>query len=143
MQVKRIRHAGIVVKDLDESLVFYRDYLGFSIKVRALEEGSFIDEILGLQEVVVETVKLECGMGDTIELLDYRTQKRDARCCFVNDIGITHLAFEVAELDCLFRSLQKVGIEFIAPPRINPEGSVRVAFCRAPEGTFIELVEKL
>ena len=35
------------------------------------------------------------------------------------------------------------GIEFISNPKISPDGYAKVAFCKAPEGTFIELVELL
>jgi hypothetical protein len=33
------------------------------------------------------------------------------------------------------------GIKFISAPEISKDGNVKVAFCKAPEGTHIELVE--
>lgn len=34
-------------------------------------------------------------------------------------------------------------IEFISPPQVSPDSYAKVAFCQAPEGTYIELVELL
>ena len=46
--IKDIRHTGIVVIDLDESLRFYRDLLGFQIAKQMEESGNYIDNILSL-----------------------------------------------------------------------------------------------
>jgi hypothetical protein len=35
------------------------------------------------------------------------------------------------------------GVEFISAPEVSENGDVKVAFCKAPEGTYIELVELL
>ena len=35
------------------------------------------------------------------------------------------------------------GVEFISTPKVSEDGGVKVAFCKAPEGTHIELVELL
>ena len=34
-------------------------------------------------------------------------------------------------------------IQFNSSPQISPDGYAKVVFCRAPEGTMIELVEVL
>ena len=44
--IKDIRHTGIVVADLEASLKFYQDILGFSIVKKMDETGDFIDNIL-------------------------------------------------------------------------------------------------
>ena len=141
MAVKSIRHSGIVVANLEESLSFYRDMLGFRVVVQAEESGPFIDTILGMRDTIVVTVKMECIDGQKIELLDYRTNKRKSEPGNINDIGITHIAVEVKDLAALYRNIIDAGTEFISAPAMNPEGSAKVAFCRAPEGTYIELVE--
>ena len=40
-------------------------------------------------------------------------------------------------------SLTEEGIEFNYPPQTSPDGKVKVAFCRDPDGTLIEMVEEL
>ena len=141
--IKSIRHTGIVVDDLETSLRFYRDLFGFTIIREAEECGDYIDAILALERVKVKTVKLTSPDGQLIELLkyDYPAAVRSQRK--INDIGIGHIAFQVDDLDREYHRLGMIGVLFNSPPRISPDGVAKVTFCRAPEGTFIELVEIL
>lgn len=141
--VKNIRHTGIVVDDLEASLRFYQDMLGFEVVKRMDEVGNFIDRISSLQNVKVTTVKMAIPDGQMIELLYYHThpRKRDVR--EICDIGIGHIAFTVDDLDGEYDKLKKEGVQFNASPQLSPDGYAKVTFCKAPEGTFIELVEVL
>lgn len=141
MVALKIRHSGIVVQNLEKSLAFYRDMLGFRVTLQAEESGFFIDTVLGMEGTIVVTVKLECVDGQKIELLNYRTNKRETVVGRINDIGITHIAFEIEDLAGLYRKFCDAGIKFISTPTDTPDGYAKVAFCRAPEGTYIELVE--
>jgi CMP-N-acetylneuraminic acid synthetase/catechol 2,3-dioxygenase-like lactoylglutathione lyase family enzyme len=140
-----LRHAGIVVSDLERSLSFYREALGFVETARADETGPFLDGLLNMPSATVTTVKLR---GTTtpgqIELLSFKTPKPFAKAeTALNTCGITHLALQVGDLDRLFQSLQGMGITFNAPPAVSPDGRAKVAFCRDPDGVFLELVELL
>ena len=139
--VMRIRHLGIVTDDLERSLVFYRDLLGF--RVDAVEDSSFIDKILHLQESRLRTVKLSAPDGQLIELLDFGNPS-PAKCSRgLCDAGLTHFAIQVSSVAMMVRRLAGQGIEFLSGPEISPDGNVRVVFCRTPEGAFLELVELL
>ena len=61
----------------------------------------------------------------------------------LDQIGPTHIALSVNNLDSVFNNLSKKGIKFISSPQITSDKFAKVAFCIAPEGTFIELVEEL
>jgi catechol 2,3-dioxygenase-like lactoylglutathione lyase family enzyme len=141
--IKNIRHTGIAVEEMNTSLCFYRDKLGFEIAKQVYESGQFIDGILGMSDVSVTTVKMTLNDGPMIELLDFASHKKDMIDSAINDIGPTHLAFTVDNIDRLYRDFIHDGIEFISPPAIPSDGYAKVAFCRAPEGTYIELVELL
>lgn len=54
-----------------------------------------------------------------------------------------HLAFTVSSVDDVYEEFSKDGIEFISASAVSPDGCAKVAFCKAPEGTYIELVELL
>ena len=56
--ISKIRHTGVVVRDLVKSLNFY-EALGFKLASRQIEQGDFIDQVVGLKKVKVETAKLE------------------------------------------------------------------------------------
>jgi len=138
-----IRHTGIVVDDLDASLDFYTNKLGFVISKRMDEYGDFIDNILGIKNVNVTTVKMILNDGAMIELLDFKSHKNAISNKQINDLGPTHVAFTVDDVDKMYSQLAIHGTEFIAEPQVSPDGYAKVAFCKAPEGTYIELVELL
>ena len=141
--IENIRHVGIVVNDLEKSLMFYTKNLGFVVSKRMDESGPFIDKILGLKNVLVTTVKMTLPNEHMIELLYFSNHKKDKAVKGINDIGPTHIALTVSDLDKIYIDFLSDNIEFISSPKVSKDGSVKVAFCRAPEGTFIELVELL
>jgi len=143
--MKAIRHAGIVVEDLERALVFYRDILGLKVAKRAEEPVEYIGKLSGLgKEVKLTTVKLSADDGSLVELLYcpycFRKFSTDRR---IFDAGISHIAFSVEDLDFEYKRLTEEGVKFNSSPCVSPDGYAKVAFCRAPEGTFIELVETL
>ena len=141
--IKDIRHTGIVVKDLESSLHFYRDLLGLQIVKKMEETGDYIDNISLLKKVQVTTVKMSSPSGQMVELLKYNSHPEEQKIRELCEIGISHIAFTVENLDIEYKRLKDKGINFNSPPQLSPDGYAKVAFCRAPEGTFIELVEVL
>ena len=140
--IKSFRHFGIVVEDFDKSLFFYRDLLGFEPVVTANEDSDFIDKILGLDSSELKTCKLRGRDGNMVELLDFGKDRLIQKNC-INSTGPTHLAFTVDNVEKTYQNLQAKGVSFISPPQFSPDGYAKVAFCQAPEGTYIELVEVL
>jgi catechol 2,3-dioxygenase-like lactoylglutathione lyase family enzyme len=140
-----VRHIGIVVRDLDRSLAFYRDLLGLEI-VRQMDEGGpFLDAILGMNGAKVRTVKLAApGDGVQIELLAFSEPAP-----WVGDapnltrVGPTHVAFTVEDLDGLHQRLAAAGMRFTTEPQTSPDGRAKVTFCHDPDGTALELVEAI
>ena len=141
--IKDIRHTGIVVDDLEASLHFYSDLLGFKIVKQMEEAGDYIDNISSLRNVKVTTVKITSPSGQMIELLKYNSHPAEQRTREICEIGISHIAFTVDDLDMEYKRLKEKGIQFNSPPQLSPDGYAKVTFCRAPEGTLIELVEVL
>jgi catechol 2,3-dioxygenase-like lactoylglutathione lyase family enzyme len=141
----RVRHVGIVVRDLERSLAFYRGLLGFEI-VRAMDEqGPFIDAIVGMPDVKVRTVKLAApGDSAQIELLAFENPAPEiGPAPPLRRVGPTHVALTVADLDGLHRRMAAAGTPFTTAPQTSPDGRAKVTFCRDPDGTALELVEVL
>ena len=146
MKIKNIRHTGIVTDNLKASLNFYQKLLGLKIKKRILERGSTIDKVSNLKETRVETVKLFAKKNNTlIELLYYHSHKRKNldKKYNISRIGISHFAITVKNIDATYKFLKKKRIKFISDPQYSADGNVKMTFCRAPEGTLIEMVEEL
>lgn len=137
-----IRHFGIVVKDLEDSLFFYENLLGFKVFKKMKESGPEISTFLGINNVEVTTVKMKNQFNQMIELLSY-TKQTNNNDVVINQLGPTHVALSVSNLDDLYQNFKNQNIEFISSPIITNDKFAKVAFCKAPEGTFIELVEEL
>ena len=141
-----IRHVGVVITDVDKSLNFYRDALGFKIYKTAHESGDFLDSFLGMEGIKVNTIKMFDKNNNMLELLYFNShpETNDVnKIKRLTEIGCSHFALTVDKLDFLYDQLTKQGIEFIHPPQMSPDGKVKAAFCRDPDGTFIEMVEEL
>ena len=140
-----LRHSGVVVKDMETSLRFYRDLLGLKVVRDMLESGEYVDSILSLKGASVRTVKLSADKGDTLlELLEFKSQQCERRTASgLCDLGPTHIAFTVENLDTVYGRLKSAGTKFNSQPKVSPELFAKVVFCRDPDGTFIELVEQL
>ena len=141
--IKEVRHVGIVVKNMENSLKFYRDLLGLEIIRDMDEHGGYIDNMLSLDDVHVRTVKLSAGMGNTlIELLDFKSHNDNEIRNFYT-IGASHVALTVDNLEDLYKHLSENNVKFNAPPQKSSDGLVKVTFCNDPDGTPIELVEMI
>lgn len=142
--MKAVRHTGIVVSNLEKSLHFYRDILGLKVQRDMLEEGEFIDNISGLKNVKVRTIKMSADDNNLIELLYYESHKRKPRKNNeLPNIGVSHPAFTVENIDYEYKRLKEKGVKFNCPPQISPDGKAKVTFCYDPDGVSIELVEVL
>src|SRR5205085_3878089 len=64
-------HTGITVSNLERSLAFWRDVLGFELSHRSHQTGELAAEITGVPgvEILIAVVK---APGHKIELLEYR-----------------------------------------------------------------------
>lgn len=136
-----LRHAGIVVADMGAALRFYRDLLGLRVINSDSEHGSYIDTVLGMSGVHVWTVKLVGGAGSILELLEFdlpKSENRGGRLC---DLGPSHVAFTVDDIEDTYARLKDEGVRFLSEPVRSPEGRVRVVFCYDPDGNPVELVE--
>ncbi|MCK4308080.1 VOC family protein [candidate division WOR-3 bacterium] len=142
--MKAIRHTGIVVSNMEWSLEFYRDLLGLKVVKDFKEEGEYIDKISGLSGVKLWMIKLVADDGTMVELLKYMSHPQEAPYnAQICNIGCSHVAFTVEDVDKEYTRLSEKGIRFNSPPVVSPDGYAKVAFCRDPDGVFIELVEVL
>jgi catechol 2,3-dioxygenase-like lactoylglutathione lyase family enzyme len=142
--ITQIRHTGLVVADLAKALHFWRDLLGFRIEKQMDESGAHIDAMMGLKNVLVTTVKMTAPEGGMIELLYFHSHPdRPSWMGTPYSTGFTHVAMTVIDLDDAYKKLSNAGAEFFAPPQYSPDGTVKVIYCKGPEGVLLELVERL
>jgi catechol-2,3-dioxygenase len=142
--ITEIRHTGIVVQDLNKVLNFFTKLLGFKIKKIMNEKDNYIDNLLGLKNAIVTTVKIEASDGNLIELLKFKNFKSNKNWNGkIYSTGLTHISMTVKNLEKTYKFLKKKKIRFNSPPQVSPNKYAKVTFCRGPEGLLIELVEVL
>jgi catechol 2,3-dioxygenase-like lactoylglutathione lyase family enzyme len=71
--ITAIRHAGLVVADLEQSLNFWCDTMGFVVSRQMEESGPHIDAMMGLKDVRVTTAKLAAPDCNLLELLCFHS----------------------------------------------------------------------
>ncbi|MBG0777307.1 MAG: VOC family protein [Desulfovibrionaceae bacterium] len=142
------RHTGIVVRDLERSLAFYRDMLGLKEWKRATEEGAFIETLVGLPGARLEWVKLKAPDGSLLELLQYHSHPLAEEDLVVADapanrLGCSHVAFTVADAAAVHAAMTRAGLHCVSGPLASPDGAVRVLYCHDPDGVIVEIVEEV
>ena len=141
-----MRHIGLTVSNLEESLKFYVEFLGFKVLRMADESGVCIDNFSNLKNIKVKTVKMVDPDNNMLELLHYDSHPErpyNNMVRRITEIGCSHFALTISDLDSLYKRLMDEGIKFNYPVQISPDGKVKVAFCRDPDGILIEMVEEL
>jgi catechol 2,3-dioxygenase-like lactoylglutathione lyase family enzyme len=142
--IKEVRHTGVVVRDLEKSVAFYRA-LGFVEDNRAIEEGVFIDRVVGLQNTKLEWVKLKAADGYLLELLQYHSHpaRKEIEKQKSNQLGCSHLAFTVDNIELVCAHIKKNGGSLVSQPVLTNDKKVKVAYCHDIEGNLMEIVEVL
>jgi catechol 2,3-dioxygenase-like lactoylglutathione lyase family enzyme len=143
MHVQRLTHVGICVSDLDRSLRFYRDVLGCKEVGRLELEGETVATLNGMPEVKVRAIYLERD-GWRLELIDYPVPgvvgPNAPRP--MNQLGLTHLSFRVADLDAICAQLRAAGGGVLPETYLgSPDSPTRVIMAHDPDGIRLELIQ--
>jgi catechol 2,3-dioxygenase-like lactoylglutathione lyase family enzyme len=138
----RLTHVGICVADLDRSLRFYRDLLGFTYEHELHVAGEPSDTLLRLRDVDLHAVYLVRD-GVRIELLRFASPPAPAhRARTMHEPGLTHLSFRVTDLDATLAALRAAGARVLDETIIRlPEFQAAACFIADPDGQLIELVQ--
>ena len=139
-------HTGITVSNLEQSLAFWRDVLGFELSHTAHQTGELAREITGVAGAEIKLAVLRAPGGHKIELLEYvappdRKKDVDLRPC---DVGSVHVALLVDDLEAVLESIAASGWKAVGKPQTltsGPNTGKRVVYVRDPDGTTIELMQ--
>lgn len=138
-------HTAIAVGDIDRSIAFYADILGFHVAARSLNKGAEQDRLDGLSETEVDVVGLAPADVPTphVELLHYRTPRFEGKSVDVaaNDVASTRQVHRVDDLDGLAARLKGSSAGFVSPGVVTLGDGARAATIRDPDGHMIVLTE--
>jgi len=125
-------HGGISVPDLDASIAWYRDMLGFTVdlvmdipadtgRLAMLKNGDFRVELF--------EVPGAAPLPD-----DRRYVDRDIRTH-----GMKHMAYVVRDVETLIAELRARGVDIVWD--VQEHGGMKAAFVRDNSGNLVELME--
>ena len=137
-------HIGICVSDLDRSLRFYCDGLGF-VAAESFTIGNDFARLMDLEGVDLRSQYIR-REGLSIELLSFVSPPTlgEAIRRPVNQLGLTHLSFRVDDVDAVAADIASLGGAVHDETRTTFElGGGQVmdfVYCTDPDGTRIELM---
>ena len=138
-------HTGITVSNLERSLGFWRDVLGFELSHTAHQKGELAQEITGVEGAEIKLAVLKTPTGHKIELLEYLApldrKRANLRPC---DVGSVHVALLVDDLEAVLVRAAASGWEAAGKPQRltrGPNAGKRVVYVRDPDGTAIEFMQ--
>ena len=146
-QIKKVDAIGITVAQMDRSVRFYNEVLGFK-KVSDIElYGTEYEELQGIFGLRMRVVRMQLG-GEFIELTDYlttggRSIPQDAKS---NDLSFQHIAIVVSDMDKAYRQLKRFNVEYVStgpqtlPKSIPAAEGIKAFYFHDPDRHNLELI---
>ena len=141
--IRGVHHVSNSTNNFEKMLHFYRDLIGlpFSTSYDWEPGNQPADLVVGLKNSSVRTALLRAG-NTFVEIFQYlnpmgKDSIPNRPAC---DAGITHICFDVIDVDGEYKRLLDAGITFHTPP-VDVGGVVRTTYGRDPDGNIFELQE--
>ena len=144
--IAAIHHAGLHVRDIERSLVFYRDVLGLELLARRESHADYVSEIVGYPDATIRMAWLRHPSGGPIvELLEYVDPRGEQVDTATPNPGTVHLAFRVPDIHATTARLQAAGAPFRTPAPVpvtaGPNRGGFAIYFRDPDGISLELLQ--
>ncbi len=132
---KRIDHVAIIVRNIEQALVFYRDTLG--IEPREIKD-------VPSEQVRIAFLPMGGPEGSEIELLEPTTPDSSlTKFLEKRGEGMHHICLEVDDIEATLREMQDKGAAVLdKEPRIAAEGRAIFLHPKGTNGVLLELLEK-
>ncbi len=144
--IKATEHFSFTVSNIESALHFFRDLMGLHATPVMEVENKEVQTIVGMPGAHLRISIVQVPGGAGIEIIEYvrpAGKPVDSRSC---NPGAAHIAFQVDDIEKMYRDLSGEGIRFVNPPVWAPgndgKGRWGVAYLKGPDDITIELVEK-
>ena len=137
-------HSGFVVRDLDKMVSFYRDDLGLTIDREIDSKAPTEGDHTGIPGAHRTLIFVGTGGEHALELVYYVEPESPEGHLDRNQLGATHICFNVSDIEQLYEKLKEKGVKFVTPPvmKTNSDGSKRgICYCQDPEGNWLEFIQ--
>src|SRR5438552_15549907 len=130
---KRIDHIAIIVRNIEQALLFYRDTLGIT--------PNEVKEV-PTEQVRIAFLPMGGPGGSEIELIEPTNADSSlAKFLEKRGEGLHHICLEVENIDAALKEMQEKGAPVLdKQPRIAAEGRAVVIHPKLANGVVVELV---
>ena len=131
--IKKIHHIALVVPELDEAMVFWRDQLGLNLtQVEDVPSQKSQVAFMPIGESEVEIVKPTSDDSGVAKFLEKRGP------------GIHHICFEVDDIEEMLHSLKEKGVLLIdEQPKVLEGRKMAFIHPKSANGVLVELYETI
>ncbi|WP_028611154.1 VOC family protein [Paenibacillus harenae] len=127
MAKMRLDHVGVMVKNIDMSITFYTDILGFGLKGRTLHTNGVIElAFLGFKDDQETELELIQGYNDSLPV----------------EGKVHHFAILVSDVEAEFERLKQLNVSFVDESITTLPNGYRYFFVQGPDGERIELFQR-
>lgn len=136
-------HTSFTVSDMERSLAFYRDLLGFEVVSERVSGAEFASKITGIPGAELKVVYVRAG-GYFLELIQYLAAEGERIEPRTNRPGSAHLCFNVDDIDKAYAKLVAHGVKVQHEPVEvggGPNKGGRAMYFLDPDGFTIEFIQ--
>lgn len=150
MPIQAISHVAIGVRDMDASLVFYRDVLGMRVCTDEVEQLPAVGNAPAFERRAVH-LRWREGPTESFVVLDQRlSQPAPGEPAELFQVGTHHWGLWVDDLDSIVERARAARIPVAIGPLESgtesfgepPGGVIRTAFLHDPDGNFVQIDER-
>jgi catechol 2,3-dioxygenase-like lactoylglutathione lyase family enzyme len=141
VKARSFSHTGITVSDFNRCVKFYWEVFGCPLVGVADTPPERVKAFFGVD---VEAPSCKIGWirvpgGAVLEIFHFEPKQPPVSIPW-NRVGLTHISFNVRNLDRWYEYLQSKGVECVSRPERSPRGH-SFFFCRDFDGNLIELMD--
>lgn len=131
--IQKVHHVGVVVRDIEHAMRFWRDTLGLHVhKQQTIDEQGVTAALMTVGDSEIELIQPTVADNGVARYLESKGE------------GLHHICFQVESVDADLALLKARGVEMIdQTPRIGIAGRICFLHPKAMHGTLVELCEPI
>lgn len=133
-------HVGLTVSDLDASIAFYRDVIGFTLDGRYDIAGEWFDTLTHNQGAQIDVAMLSLG-AFTLQLVAYEAGGGTRLELAHHHVGNPHVNISVDDLDARHAAIVASGAHHPTPIVNIMDSEIRSFYVEDPDGVPVELLQ--
>ena len=145
VRVLGTNHTSFTVSNLDRSISFFTEVLGFRVTSHEPRDPAMIQAMTGIDGADIDVAYLQMP-GHALELIEYKgPADRGQVECRVCDVGAAHIAFDVEDVQAVIDRGAQYGVQLmgnVLDVTGGPNKGARAAYLRDSDGVTMEFLQR-